>query len=326
MENQQFDGLTKDGLIGDMLYAGALSYFAANDMNLQMINKGKQALSYRLPSFGTFSTDLDSVYSFGVPRQVEMSGIMVDMDVVNQSVWTKDNDAQLVKTVVQQIGMQTSAWEHKIPEMLFSSEEYPGEAVSAMKALGIAAAEGQRIYQITKDNVDVVLPTLNIGSEVKREIKDSVAVGKVATVSQNNITVGSWTGVGYIIADADTGAGAYRISGGSNGNKYSSTKYVGTFLGFLYAACSIFLHTAVLSQWIIFGLALQLIFLISAIKIMLVLNEVGGKKEALTFAAAFVTGMLMFTGIPGISGIYGFAVVNHFLPFLIGFMAWEALG
>jgi len=217
LENQQFDGLTKDGLIGDMLYAGALSYFAANDMNLQMINKGKQALAYRLPSFGTFSTNLNPVYSFGVPRQVDMSGIMVDMDVVNQSVWTKDNDAQLVKTVVQQIGMQTSAWEHKIPEMLFSSEEYPGEAVSAMKALGIAAAEGQRIYQITKDNVDVVLPTLNIGSEVKREIKDSVAVGKVATVSQNNITVGNWTGVGYIIADADTGAGAYRISGGSNG-------------------------------------------------------------------------------------------------------------
>jgi len=184
-------------------------------------------LAYRLPSFGTFSTNLNPVYSFGVPRQVEMSGIMVDMDVVNQSVWTKDNDAQLVKTVVQQIGMQTSAWEHKIPEMLFSSEEYPGEAVSAVKALGVAAAEGQRIYQITKDNVDAVLPTLNIGFKIKREIKDSVAVGKVATVSQNNITVGSWTGVGYIIADADTGAGAYRISGGSNG-----AHYMGFFIGF----------------------------------------------------------------------------------------------
>jgi hypothetical protein len=113
--------------------------------------------------------------------------------------------------------MMSSAWEHRIPELLFTNEEYPGEAVSAVKALAIASAEGQRIYQVTEENVNAVLPVLNISSEVKDEIRASVAVGKKATVSQNNITVGGWTGVGYIIADPDTGAGAYRISGGANG-------------------------------------------------------------------------------------------------------------
>ena len=142
---------------------------------------------------------------------------MVDMDAVAQSLWSKNNDAQIANTIAQQVGMMTSAWEHRIPEMLFTNEEHPGEAVSAVKALGIASNEGQRIYQIQKENVNAVLPVLNISTEVKNEIRASVAVGKVATVSQNNITVGSWTGVGYIIADPDTGAGAYRISGGSNG-------------------------------------------------------------------------------------------------------------
>ncbi len=104
--------------------------------------------------------------------------------------------------------------------MLFTNEENPGEAVSAVKALTIASNEGQRIYQVTQENVNAVLPVLNISTEVKDEIRDSVAVGKKATVSQNNITVGGWTGVGYIIADPDTGAGAYRISGGSNGGFY----------------------------------------------------------------------------------------------------------
>ena len=70
---------------------------------------------------------------------------------------------------------------------------------------------------MTQENINAVLPVLNIDSEVKDEIRDSVTVGKVATVSQNTITVGSWTGVGYIIADPETGAGAYRISGGSDG-------------------------------------------------------------------------------------------------------------
>jgi len=217
LEAQQFEGLTKDGIIGDMLYAGALSYFAANDVNLKMLNKGKQALAYRQPSAGTFSTNLNPIYSFGVPRQVKMSGIMVDMDAVAQSLWSKNNDVQIANRIGKQVGMMSSAWEHRIPEMLFTNEENPGEAVSAVKALAIASNEGQRIYQVTSENVNAVLPVLNISSEVKEEIRASVAVGKKATVSQNNITVGSWTGVGYIIADPDTGAGAYRISGGDNG-------------------------------------------------------------------------------------------------------------
>jgi len=199
LEAQQFEGLTKDGLIGDMLYAGALSYFAANDVNLKMLNKGEQALAYRQPSCGTFSTNLNPIYSFGVPRQVEMSGIMVDMDAVAQSLWSKKNDVQIANTIGQQVGMMTSALEHRIPELLFTNEENPGEGVSAVKALAIASTEGQRIYQVTTENVNAVLPVLNISAEVKDEIRASIAVGKVATVSQNNITVGGWTGVGYII-------------------------------------------------------------------------------------------------------------------------------
>jgi hypothetical protein len=100
--------------------------------------------------------------------------------------------------------------------LFFTNEAHPGEAVSAVKALAVASAEGQRIYQITSANVGVV-NGLNIGQEVKDEIIASVAVGKEATVSESSITVAGWTGVGYIISDPDTGAGAYRISGGSNG-------------------------------------------------------------------------------------------------------------
>jgi len=104
------------------------------------------ALSYRLPSFGTFSTSLDPVYSFGIPRQVKMSGIMVDMDAVVNSLWAKNNDATLTKTIGPQIGMMTSALEHRVPELFFTNEQNPGEAVSAVKALAIASAQGQRIY------------------------------------------------------------------------------------------------------------------------------------------------------------------------------------
>jgi len=242
-----------------MLYAGALSYFAANDVNLKMLNKGKQALAYRQPSAGTFSTNLNPIYSFGVPRQVKMSGIRVDMDAVAQSLWSKNNDVQIANRIGSQVGMMSSAWEHQIPEMLFTNEENPGEAVSAVKALAIASAEGQRIYQITQENVNAVLPVLNISTEVKDEIRASVAVGKVATVSQNNITVGGWTGVGYIIADPDTGAGAYRISGGENG----AILFIHLFFGIL-TIIALYLTAWI---WVAAGFLIFIVYGLVALKI-----------------------------------------------------------
>lgn len=217
LENQQFGGLTKDSILGDILHAGILSYFAANDMNLKMVNRSGKVLSYRLPSFGTFSTSLKPSYFFGIPQRVKMGGIRVNIDFLNKSLWTTDNDKSVMVAITQQLGMMASAWEHRIPEMLFTDEEHPGEAVSAVKALAVAAKEGQRIYTVTAENVGSVLPVLNVRADVKDDIRNAVAIGKIATISQNQVSVGGWTGVGYIITDPEIGTGAYLISGGLNG-------------------------------------------------------------------------------------------------------------
>jgi len=128
-----------------MLYAGVLSYFAANDINLKMVNHGGKALSYRLPSFGTFSTSLKPSYFFGIPQRVKMAGIRVNIDFLNKTLWATDNDRETTIALTQQLGMMASSLEHQVPESLFNNEENPGEAVSAVKALAIAAKEGQRI-------------------------------------------------------------------------------------------------------------------------------------------------------------------------------------
>ena len=68
-----------------------------------------------------------------------------------------------------------SALEHRIPELFFTNEQNPGEAVSAVKALALASAQGQKIYQITSANVGV-LDGLAIGTEVKNDIAAAVEV------------------------------------------------------------------------------------------------------------------------------------------------------
>jgi hypothetical protein len=219
LETKQFDGITKDALIGDMLYTGVLSYFAANDINLKMVNHGGKALSYRLPSFGTFSTSLKPNYFFGIPQRVKMEGIRVNIDFLNKSLWAVDNDRATTIAITQQIGIMASSLEQRIPELLFTDpdDEQPASGVSAVHALMTAVQEGQQIYQVTPENVDVILPSLNVRADVKDDIRAGAAAGKITTISQNQVTVGDWVGVGYIITDPRTGTGAYLISCGYNG-------------------------------------------------------------------------------------------------------------
>jgi len=121
----------------------------------------------------------------------------------------------------KQIGMAISALEHRIPELYLANNQFSGNGVSAIKALSLASSQGQSIYTITQANSNTSLTRLQIAHEVKAEILSAVNTGKQVMVSQTNIVVGEWVGVGYIILDPQTGAGAYRISGGSNGGEMS---------------------------------------------------------------------------------------------------------
>jgi len=90
-------------------------------------------------------------------------------------------------------------------------------SVSAVKIMQIANSQGIPTYQITSENISQVLPLLQIPSDVKSEIQNSINAGMVVTTIKNEITYNGWTGTGYIILDPDTGAGAYMISGGLSG-------------------------------------------------------------------------------------------------------------
>lgn len=220
-------GITKEELIGDLLYNAVLSYLAANDLAERSHAPLAGIVTYRLPSFGRFTLVAQPHLVFGIPQRVAFPGLEMDMDHLVSLVVSRDNNHDAQVAYVWQSGLRQSALEHLIPERLFTDAQHPGEAVSAVKALAIANQEGQQLYTITQDNVAAVLSQLTIAPDVKTEIQEAIATGKLATVSQRAVTVGGWTGVGYIILDPETGSGAYKISGGANGS---------FFLGFALAA------------------------------------------------------------------------------------------
>jgi hypothetical protein len=216
----QYTGITKEDISGDILYSTVLSYFAANQAATQVASRASGIVEYRYPSFGSFLASAQSTYWFGIPRNVSFPGLMMDVDRYMTMVAAKDNSSTV--GYVRQSGMRLSAYEHLIPEKLFTDPNDPNrpQGISAVKALAIATSQGQKIYTLNQANQAshaTLLAQITIEASARQEIQNALAAGKEVTVHQTPITQSGWTGSGYVITDPGTGAGAYKISGGANG-------------------------------------------------------------------------------------------------------------
>ncbi|OYD47751.1 hypothetical protein [Acidovorax kalamii] len=122
----------------------------------------------------------DPIYSWGVVRQVKFPGVNMDIGHVRNITWAKDNDEKMWAGYNRLRGQYMSALEHAVPERFFndpsqcnlqgtttptpSLPDFP-QGISAVNALGIAAAQEQRIYAITQkvynDNPGIVSTALS---------------------------------------------------------------------------------------------------------------------------------------------------------------------
>ncbi|MFZ3138457.1 MAG: transglutaminase-like domain-containing protein [Thermodesulfovibrionales bacterium] len=217
LEAQDFTNLTKDDILGDLLYATALSYYAELDVMDSVGAKIMGLVAIRLSSENIFSSELRVNSFFGIPISVSSDGLAMDVDRAMTLVKALDGSKEKPKQFFLSSGMNGSVLEHSVAEQLFSTPENPTLGISAVKALQIANDQGIPIYKINLSNINTVLPHLQVDANVKVDIQNAVNAGKEVTVSNNDITFNGWTGCGYIIIDPITGAGAYMISGGTNG-------------------------------------------------------------------------------------------------------------
>src|SRR5690606_19697677 len=170
----------------------------------------------KAPSYGLFKTNVTPLYWFGIPRNVKMDGLVMDVDHITHLLAHKNNDTQQWINYNRASGARLSAMEHLVPEQMFSTEDSPANGISAVKALQLAAAEGQKIWTITQTNLDIALNGLQLPASVETDIRNSVYAGKEVTAHEKPDSFFGSSQVGYILLDPDTGAGAYRIGGGEN--------------------------------------------------------------------------------------------------------------
>jgi len=219
LEGQNFSGLTKDDLLGDLLFTTALAYYAEYDVMDHLAARTMKVNNIRLPSEALFANDLKFTYSWFSGRAIsaQPGGLIMDVDMNTVVVQARDGNKATYLNFMRSTGLTSSALEHSVPEQLFSTPDNPAQGISAVKALQIANSQGIPIYTINRTNINTILPQLQVDEDTIIDIVNAVAAGKEVTVSKTNINFNNWTGCGYIIFDPDTGAGVYMISGGLNG-------------------------------------------------------------------------------------------------------------
>jgi len=175
------------------------------------------------------------VYSWGVVRQAKFPGVNIDIGHLRNITWTKDNDPKKWISYNRLRGQYMSTLEHAVPERFFNDPaqcnsydnsnptaglpECP-QGISAVKALGIAAAQGQKIYTITQkvynDNPNIVSTALSAHSyDTQSKVQQALDAGYEVTIHERPIAQSGWMGAGFIQIDPSTGAGAYTIEGGA---------------------------------------------------------------------------------------------------------------
>lgn len=217
LQAQDFTNLTKEDILGDLLYTTALSYYAELDLIDHVNAKIKGVASIRFPSESKFSFEVSVKSFFGMPMSVSQGGLAMDVDRTMTLVKALDGNGNKAKEFLLSSGISGSTLEYSLAEQLFSTPETPAEGISAVKALQIANKQGIPVYTINRTNIGTILPQLQLDSGTISDIQNAVNAGKEVTVSKTDITFNGWTGCGYIIIDPITGSAAYMISGGFSG-------------------------------------------------------------------------------------------------------------
>ena len=187
-------------------------------------------------SSGVIGYKLNVDKLFGMPIKLTAGGMscdLIDSQMVETTHYEIDKHIQTNKS----LGVIGSSLEHLVLEQLFATNSEQG--FSAVKAIQVANQEGQKIFTITQDNYQEIIPQLNLAPAAIADIESAAKAGYTVTTHQNRISLNGYIGEGYIILDS-SGNGAWMINGGMYGGFLDPVQSgQNTFMGAIYGVALI---------------------------------------------------------------------------------------
>jgi hypothetical protein len=214
------------------------SYFSQIDTNnivsaeFSDIHYGRE-LSVAVVDFipDIYSTYISNMY---VPRLYKQGKIEIDV-LGNQTVFTsRTNNTEEESKIRHSTGFLSSHYEAEV------IEQFTGlEAVSTSEVLKTAIENDVKILYLSKANISE-LSTSSLSEDNKEDITKLINEGKYVTVPNEEITIGNWTGAGWISYDPVSDTSEYIINSNLRGGLLTF------FVGFSYLS-SILLSVVELS-------------------------------------------------------------------------------
>lgn len=194
-------------------YAGKY-YFSLCDSNavfcsgLMNINRTRQlGLAITGYQFGRSS-------SFGVIRSLEDGSFYIDVAYNSVAAVSRDGDKDAERNYMMTTGYIESYLEGYIWEQLVDKSKV---CISTASVFGIAGDQGIGLRFISSGNLEEELAQCNVSDAVKNEVRNFVNRGLVVEIVPETLTIGDWTGTGYIALNLSNGSASYMISGGNAG-------------------------------------------------------------------------------------------------------------
>ncbi|MBQ6696766.1 MAG: hypothetical protein IJN16_08700, partial [Lachnospiraceae bacterium] len=109
-------------------------------------------------------------------------------------------------------GIQSSAYESIVWEQLIGVH-----SASTISLFREATDCGIPIHLLNEENFDKVSEKLTLSESTMQTVKGHVESGKFVILPETELTMGDWSGTGYMVLDPDTYTGQYMVDGGLTG-------------------------------------------------------------------------------------------------------------
>ena len=226
------DSLWGEELVGDPLTLTINTYFSQIGNFGVTAKNAANVFDKPAMSYGFFHVVAQPIRPFGIiTTGVSFKGLNMDIGHLRHIRWDMSGDIEKWIKYNKVRGKHASAMEHAVPQQIWvdkstckyndengilhhSDKPLCIEAISAVKALRIAANEGQKVYTINSTNANTALVASGVGGE----IREAVQAGMEVVFHERGINAYGWSGVGYSIVNPETGVGSYLIEGKGNGS------------------------------------------------------------------------------------------------------------
>jgi len=213
---QSPEDVMTDNQINKSLHFGGLFYFGMVDYFSQAVSPKVVAVNH--VSLGFVCKEIKPVYLLWWLWSLVQGGAHID--VVRSLVCpvSKTGNPEEKFAWMGMRGFIGTSMESGMLEVLYGLKGDGGgvsiEAVSTGRIFYEASQRGIRIIRLDNpDTLEAVLATVSAHKVVKDHIRSHVKAGYVALIPQYGVTIGGWSGQGWMVINPISGAAGYMICG-----------------------------------------------------------------------------------------------------------------